>query len=70
MEGGWESELQKARNLPPGKIFKVCKSSLKCSIVGLSKLKIRMNHFFVQKEGMISGIDHHLLTFNYCYVSV
>ena len=63
MESGLESELQKALNLPPSKIFKVCKPSSKYCKVGLSKLKIRMNHFFFQKEGMISGIDHHLLTF-------
>ena len=64
--------LQKALNLPPGKIFKVCKPSSTCCKIGLSKLKIRMNllrmnHYFLLKEGMISGIDHHLLFF---YVSV
>ena len=37
------TELQKAFNLPPSKIFKVCKPSTKCCEVGLSKLKIRMN---------------------------
>ena len=37
------AELQKALNLPPGKIFKVCKSSSKCCKIGLSKLKIRIN---------------------------
>ena len=63
-------ELQKAFNLPPGKIFKVCKPSSKCCKVGLSKLKIRMNleneSLFFQKEGMISGTDSHVLIF---YVS-
>ena len=37
------SELQKALNLLPGKILKVCKASSKCYKIGLSKLKIRMN---------------------------
>ena len=41
--GRAEAELQKALNLPPGKIFKVCKPSSKCCKIGLSKLKIRMN---------------------------
>ena len=62
------TELQKAFNLPPSKIFKVCKPSTKCCKVGLSKLKIRMNLenetlVFFQEEGMISGTDHHLLFF-------
>ena len=42
----------------------------KCCKVGLSKLKIRMNleneSILFQNEGMIFGIDHHLLFF---YVS-
>ena len=37
------SELQKALNLPRGKIFEVCKPSSKFCKVGLFKLKIRMN---------------------------
>ena len=40
---GSTAELQKALNLPSGKIFKVCKPSSKCCKIGLSKLKIRMN---------------------------
>ena len=64
-----KTELQKAFKLPPGKIFKVCQRSSKCSKVGLSKLKIRRNLenqslFFFQKEGMTSGVDHHLLFFS------
>ena len=51
------TELQKASNLPPNKIFKVCKPSSRCCKVGLSKRKIRMNleneSIFFQKEGMI-----------------
>ena len=67
------TELQKASNLPPGKIFKVCRSSSQYCEVGLCKLKIKMNLeneslFFFQKEGMISGIDHHLLIFGYVSV--
>ena len=50
-------ELQKASNLPPSKIFKVCKPSSKCCKVRLSKLKIRMNleneSIFFQKESSI-----------------
>ena len=37
------AELQKALNLRPGKIFKVCERSSKCCKAGLSKLKIGMN---------------------------
>ena len=49
-------ELQKAFNLPPSKIFKVCKPSSKRCKVGLSKLKIRLN-----LENEFSGIDHLLI---------
>ena len=42
--------------------------SSKCGKVGLSKLKMKLNHYFSKKEGMISGIDHHLLIFSYVSV--
>ena len=34
--------VRKAFNLPPDKIFKVCKPSSKCSKFGISKLKMGM----------------------------
>ena len=41
------------------------KPSSKCCTVGLSSLTMRMklDHYFFKKEGMISGIDYHLLFF-------
>ena len=44
------AELQIVFNLPPGKISKVFKPSSKCSKVGLSQLKIRMNRYFFRKK--------------------
>ena len=59
-------ELQKAFNLPQGKIFKICKRSSKCCKVGLYQLTIKINHYFSGR--MISGKDHHLLIFGYMLV--
>ena len=66
------SRVAKSVQFSSGQHFQGLQTFPKCCKVGLSKLKMKMrmklDHYFFQQEGMTSGVDHYLLYL--CYVGL